>query len=740
MNMRHLERWRGELYGRRRLGGANRVAAAGALARDASPAAVRILIDAILGESDQQAREQALFALRHMADWRCVNAVCAAWAATRNADLAAVIVERGWVATAPASLRVLSALRADRGELLARSRASAVLPLVRACEDRDQTIAGRARAALIRLERPDARVALCRLAVERDMPVAREAALVASFSPPDPRERALFFFVTGQWRAYHQHDPDGALLGAAYAAASPPVRERVAAQARRARFTAWARAAVATRRTLSPAAMDAQEWAAAVEALLAGDAPEDAWALAQSAPPIYAASLVRGLAAAGWSPGTPAQQARFATLAGLAASCDEVSPDIAYLSGCGAGHRRAVTRLAFGRDGGLLASGAADGTVALWRPPELELLGGERTHPWTIASLSFSPDGTLLLSASTVGALRLLRVVERAGRPALEPAVALDGRHPALLLSGGAVAAGGPLRLWQLPGAERVAELPAHSARVSALAASPDGRLLASAGVAEGPATDDRRGRGGESCVRLWRLPEGAIAGVLGAGAGVVQQLLFSPDGRVLAAAGSRVRLWNPADGMLLAELPARAPIAFTPDGTLVGIGDDGLVRAWPAGGADPARVLEARGGVERATSCLAVSEDGRLLATSAGDGVVRLQLLPTGRLLGELRGPGAPLVSLAFDGCGRMLAAGYGDGSIRLWRLGAAALCHVPMSLLKAADVERATAELRDPETPAADRAWLELVVAMKAHPPRPGRAPSQRRVSAGEVDLILA
>ena len=62
----------------------------------------------------------------------------------------------------------------------------------------------------------------------------------------------------------------------------------------------------------------------------------------------------------------------------------------------------------------------------------------------------------------------------------------------------------------------------------------------------------------------------------------------FSPDGRRLASAGDdgTVRLWDPATGAELAALtghddPVNA-VAFSPDGRrLASAGDDGTVRLW---------------------------------------------------------------------------------------------------------------------------------------------------------------
>jgi hypothetical protein len=67
------------------------------------------------------------------------------------------------------------------------------------------------------------------------------------------------------------------------------------------------------------------------------------------------------------------------------------------------GHGRGVSKVAFSRDGKLLASGATDNTIKIWdvaNRTELRTLTG---HTSNIESIDFTPDGRLLASASEDG-------------------------------------------------------------------------------------------------------------------------------------------------------------------------------------------------------------------------------------------------------------------------------------------------------------------------------------------------
>lgn len=210
-------------------------------------------------------------------------------------------------------------------------------------------------------------------------------------------------------------------------------------------------------------------------------------------------------------------------------------------------------------------------------------------------------------------------------------------------------------------------------ARVSSLAATADGRLLAAG---------DQDGH-----ILVWDVVSGELLFRKYAHVFTVWTVAFSPDGSLLASGAfdARVRLWDVGTwreaGVLIdprlanPEEKDRAHVGwvrcvtFSPDGrTLVSSGCDGFIRVWDVDTlrlkADP---IQAGINVYRAT----FSADGELLACVNNPGEIRVYRTATWVEAARLRtGVTSSVYVLAFSPDDkRILAAGFGR-KIEVWDL----------------------------------------------------------------------
>jgi WD40 repeat protein len=202
--------------------------------------------------------------------------------------------------------------------------------------------------------------------------------------------------------------------------------------------------------------------------------------------------------------------------------------------------------------------------------------------------------------------------------------------------------------------------------RVWAISFSPDGDVLATA-------NDD-------NSVKLWYRTTGRLTHVLADHGGRVRSLDFSADGATLATAceDGRVRLWDVASGRLLdvSGLHDHTRRAYAVDWSLNGdllasAGLDGAAQLWNPHTRESELIPAAAGG--SALRTCALHPDGSILAVAGTGTDVHLWRVGTDRTAKRattLRGHTGVVNRLSFSRDGKLLASAADDGNIRLWTI----------------------------------------------------------------------
>jgi cytochrome c len=227
------------------------------------------------------------------------------------------------------------------------------------------------------------------------------------------------------------------------------------------------------------------------------------------------------------------------------------------------GHTAPIAAIEVSPDGKTLASAAWDHTVRLW-----PVSGGAprvlQGHTQNVNGVAFTPDGQWVVSS---GYDATLRIWPLAGGAATIRTLPIPLNGVVVAADGEIVAAGADGKLYFVSATgEPRGEAQASPTPIIALALSPDGKLIAAAGI-----------RGSVAIVE--RATRQVLRTLVGPGL-PVWSVAFMPDNRTLLTGGAdrTVRRWNAATGE-----PADTLLVGAPEDPLARYADDPGARVFRA-------------------------------------------------------------------------------------------------------------------------------------------------------------
>jgi WD40 repeat protein len=324
------------------------------------------------------------------------------------------------------------------------------------------------------------------------------------------------------------------------------------------------------------------------------------------------------------------------------------------------GHPGIVRAVSLSRDGKWLVTGSDDNTARLWEVAtgkEVRIFHG---HTARVNSVSLSGDAKWLVTGSNDNTARLWDVTTGAEFRMFQGHT--DKVHAVALSTDGKLVVTGSndktARLWDLANGKEIRVFRGHAVGINAVALSTEGRSLVTGSI--------------DKTARLWDVDTGKSVRIFEGQSNNVKAVAVTDDGhRLVTLGGLFARSWEPTLGMQTRSFrPSEGvtAIALSEDGKSLATGGYGkIARLWQLTTGKEIRAFQGRVGYLTPVS---LSRDGKWLVTASKERTARLWEVTTGMEIRAFSGHTSDITAVSVSGDAIWLVTASDDKTARLWEL----------------------------------------------------------------------